>query len=206
MMNDLDNLKSTWKTISDAGSKKGLSGDELRKIVNKRSNNELLKIRRKIIMEWSIAFVLSVMLVLIIHFINAGDTKYALMFIGLILAISFFPYLNVIRLNFTSHSDLKNYLNEFIVRFNKLVNQYIKMASIMIPVAGLGGFLLGVHSTSGQNEWNGFFNWQNMILLILFVSVISLAGYWVQHRYFKWIYGKNIQRLKDCLADLNEVE
>lgn len=206
MMNELDDLKNAWKTISEAGTKKEYSADDLKKIVKKKSNNELLKIKRKIIFEWTIAITLSLFLVLFIRFINPDDTKYALVFIGIILAISFYPYLKVLQFQNSNHPDLKKYLNEFLNRFDRLVKQYIQMATILIPVAGIGGFLLGYHSAASQADWLGFFKFINIVLLTLFVGLISFGGYWVQRRYFKWIYGKNIQRLRDCLIDLEEVE
>ncbi|MGD9992005.1 MAG: hypothetical protein AB7S69_01790 [Salinivirgaceae bacterium] len=205
MMNDLDNLKDAWKSISEPGAVSAYSADELRRMVRKRSNNELSKIRRKIILEWSVAFLLSLFLVLFVRVINPADTKFALLFIGLILAVSFIPYVKVIRLKLANHPDLKSYLTIFIDRFDRLIKQYIRMAAFLIPIAGLGGFLLGFHSAA-QEEWPVFFENLNLILLLLFVALISFCGYWLQKRYFRWIYGKNIQRLRQCLDDLNEVE
>jgi hypothetical protein len=205
MMNDLDNLKDAWKTISQPGAMSAYSADELRRMVRKRSNNELSKIRRKIIMEWSVAFLLSLFLVLFVRVINPADTKFALLFIGVILAVSFIPYVKVIRLKLANHPDLKSYLTLFIDRFERLIKQYIRMAAFLIPIAGLGGFLLGFHSAA-REDWPVFFQNFNLVLLLLFVAIISFCGYWLQKRYFRWIYGKNIQRLRQCLDDLNEVE
>ncbi|MGE4288845.1 MAG: hypothetical protein AB7E36_09160 [Salinivirgaceae bacterium] len=205
MMNDLDNLKDAWKTISKPGAMSAYSADELRRMVRKRSNNELSKIRRKIIMEWSVAFLLSLFLVLFVRVINPADTKFALLFIGVILGVSFIPYLKVIRLKLANHPDLKSYLTLFIERFERLIKQYIRMAAFLIPVAGLGGFLLGFHSAARQ-EWQEIIQGYNGLWLILFVGLISCCGYWIQKRYFRWIYGKNMQRLRQCLDDLNEME
>ncbi len=205
MMNDLDNLKDAWKTISQSGAMSAYSTNELRLMVRKRSNNELSKIRRKIIMEWSVAFLLSLFLVLFVRVINPADTKYALLFIGVILAVSFIPYVKVIRLKLANHPDLKSYLTLFIDRFERLIKQYIRMAAFLIPIAGLGGFLLGFQSAA-REDWPVFFQNFNIVLLLLFVAFISFCGYWLQKRYFRWIYGKNIQRLRQCLDDLNEVE
>lgn len=208
MMNDkeLDNLKNAWKTISEATPERKYTAEELKKIVKKQSNNELSKIRRKLIIEWTLALALSVYLVLFIHFINPADTKYVLVFVLVILAISFFPYINIIQLKLSNHPDLRTYLAEFISRFDKLVKQYMRMATILIPVAGLGGFLLGFHSGVGEAEWSSYLKLFNVILVAVFVLLISLGGFWIIRRYFKWIYGKNIQRLRACLEDLEAVE
>jgi len=205
-MNELDNLKNAWKAISEAESLKEYSADDIKRIVKKRSNSELSKIRRKLIFESTFTFVLSVFLVLFIHFINPNDTKFALLFIGVVLSISFLPYINVINLKLSNHPDLKSYLGEFIVRFDKLVKQYIRMAAILVPIAGVGGFLLGFHSAATQDEWNSFFTLPSLLLIVLFVAFISIGGCWFQRRYFKWVYGKNLHRLRNCLTDLEDVK
>jgi hypothetical protein len=206
MINELDDLKNAWKTISETESKKDYSVQELEKIVRKKSNNELAKIRRKILLEWGVGILLSVFLVLFIRIVNPSDAKFALLFIGVILLVSFFPYISIFQLKFSSHTDLLSYLREFIFRFQNLVKQYIRMSAILVPIAGIGGFLLGLHSTTNNDEWFDFFTLSNLLLLAFFILLISFGGYWLQGRYFKWVYGKNIQRLKVCLEELEEVE
>jgi hypothetical protein len=206
MMDELDNLKHAWKTMADSRTVSEYSLEEISKIVKGRSNNELLKIRRKIITEWSIALSLSLFLVLFIYFFNSNDTYLALMLVSLILSISFVPYIKVIRLKFSTHPDLKTYLSEFIHRFERLIKQYIQMAAILMPIAGIGGFLLGIRSTAVHANWDRFLKFQYLLLALIIVVLVSLVGYWLQKRYFTWVYGKNIQRLRDCLNDLEEVD
>jgi hypothetical protein len=204
MISEIDNLKDAWKTISDAGSQKEYSADELKKIVKKQSNNELAKIRRKILFEWTIAFILSVFLVVFISSVKPADTLYALFFIVVIFGFSFIPYINVIKFKFTPDTTLKNYLEEFISRFDNLVKKYIRMVVFLYPVAGLGGFLLGLHSKLPKEEWNSFFTTESIIWIIVAIVAISLLGCWMQKKYFNWLYGKNIDRLRDCLKNLEK--
>ncbi len=204
MISEIDNLKDAWKTISDVGSQKEYSADELKKIVKKQSNNELAKIRRKIIFEWTVALILSVFLVIFISSTKPADTIYALIFIVVIFGLSFVPYLNVIKLKFTSDTNLKNYLKEFVSRFDNLVKKYMRMAVILYPIAGFGGFLLGLHSKLSKDEWNSFFTSESIIWIIIILISISLLGCWIQKKYFNWLYGKNIDRLRDCLKNLEK--
>ncbi len=205
-MDELNNFKQAWRTISEAESEKEYSADDLKRIVKKRSNNELTKIRRKLIFEWSLAVFISMLLVIVIYIINPADTIYALLFIGLILGISFIPYFKVLRLRFSQYNDLKNHLTGFLDSFESLVSQYIKMSTILLPVAGLGGFLLGFHSTAGTDAFMALFTIKNILILLFSVAVISFIGHWLQRRYFNWIYGKNLERLRKCLHDLEEVQ
>ena len=204
MISEIDNLKDAWKTISDIGSQKEYSADELKRIVKKQSKNELIKIRRKIIFEWAIAFILSVFLVIFISSTKPSDTIYALIFIAIIFGISFIPYVNVIKLNFTPDTNLKNYLKEFVYRFDTLVKNYIRMSVFLYPTAGLGGFLLGLHSKLSKEEWNSFFTTESIIWIVVILISISLLGCWIQKKYFNWLYGKNIDRLRDCLLNLEK--
>jgi len=205
-MDELDNLKEAWKTFSELSSEQGYNSKELQRIVRKRSNHELIKIRRKLLMEWSVAIILSLLLVLFIRMINPADTHLAVIFILVILGVSLVPYIRVFRLKFSSHTNLKNYLNAFIQRFEKLIEQYIQLSTILIPLATLGAFLLGMHSSATQTEWTIFITWKTMGIVLIIVLGISIGGRWLQRRYFNWIYGKNLKRLQLCLDDLEEVE
>jgi hypothetical protein len=206
MMDELDSFKNAWKSMAEIRTKEEFSAEEIKKLVTGRSNNELSKIRRKIIVEWAMAIMLSLFLVLFVYFVNPKDAPYALLLVLIILSISFVPYIKVIRLKYSSHADLKTYLSLFLYRFEKLIKQYIQMAAILVPIAGVGGFLLGLHSVAnieGQAEILGV---MDLLIAILVVMVVSISGFWLQKRYFTWIYGKNIQRLRNCLKDLEEAE
>jgi len=206
MMDELDNFKNAWKSMAELRTKDEYSAVEIKKLVTGRSNNELSKIRRKIIVEWAMAILLSLFLVLFIYFINPKDAPYALLLVLIILSISFVPYIKVIRLKYSSHADLKTYLSLFIYRFEKLIKQYIQMAAILVPIAGVGGFLLGLHSVASIEGQEEIFSFKNLLIAVLLVVVVSFSGFWLQKRYFTWIYGKNIQRLRNCLNDLEEAE
>lgn len=209
MSNNMDNLKNAWKTITESGYRKEYSSGELMKIVRKKSNNELTKIRRKLIIEWALSIILSLFIVVFIKIVNNGDTIYALTFVGLILIASFFPYLNIMRIKSDSQSDLKSYLKEFIGGFERLIDQYLKIATILMPITVAGGTLLGVHSSLSADEWSHFFETEIIIILVFLVGFLSFGAYWFLKKYFGWNYGKNLKRLKDCLADLekaNEIE
>lgn len=206
MTNELDNLKNAWKTISEADPVKDYSVDELKKIVKKKSNNELLKIRRKFILEWTLALALSAFIVIYVQFLNKENTIYALTFVAFILLVSILPYLNVLKVKSTSQSSLKVHLTEFIAGFEKLVSQYMKIATVLLPIAITGGVLLGTHSSIGHEEWISLFTIKRTVLLIIIIASLSFGSYLIQKRYFNWIYGKNLKRLKACLKDLEAVE
>jgi len=87
-----------------------------------------------------------------------------------------------------------------------LIEQYIQLSTILIPLATLGAFLLGMHSSATQTEWTIFITWKTMGIVLIIVLGISIGGRWLQRRYFNWIYGKNLKRLQLCLDDLEEVE
>lgn len=204
-MDELNDLKQAWQVFSDVSNKKQYTTEELNHIVRKRSNNELQKIQRKLLLEWGLAILISVLIVVVVGIKKPSDIIYALIFVGIILGISFIPYYKIMVFRYRQNQDLKSHLTSFLKAFDGLVTKYIRMSTILIPFAGLGGFLLGYHSEAAHEEWLQLFSVKNIIIIIFIVVTISLGGNWFQRRYFSWIYGKNIKRLKNCLVDLEEV-
>jgi hypothetical protein len=205
-MNDLDDLKQSWKTISESRGNKEYSPQELLLIVKRKSNNELHRIRRKLLTEWSSAIILSVLLFFYIGYLNPNDAIFAGVFLLIILAISFVPYINLIRLNIAHYSDLRSHLKELIERYEKLVSEYTRLSFVMIPIGVLGGFAFGYHSNGSEFGWDDLFEWKKIILLIVVLVSVAFAGCYFQKKYFKWFYGKNMERIKKCIADLEEAE
>ncbi len=204
MTNELDALKNLWQNMNAAGNKKQLSKTEIEQLVKGKSNNELQKIRHKLIVEWTAAIIISVIMVITIGIINPADILFAIAFLLIILGISFIPYTKIIRMQFTQNNNLKNHLTQVISGIELLITQYTKLSTILIPIAAIGGFLLGFHSASNLQQWSGFFEWLNIVLLFVLAIIIGYCGNRLQRYYFKWVYGKNIQRLRDCLSELSE--
>jgi hypothetical protein len=206
MMDELDNLKSAWKNFGNVSTGHAYSIDQLKAMVKKRSGNELVKIKRKIILEWSVAIILSVVMVMVIRYCNKADTLYAVILMALILGISVVPYVRIFRFKFHQIDDLRSYLTRFLNGYELLVTQYIKLSAVLMPLAGGGGLLLGVHCTSTPEEWHNLFTVINLGWFTVFLAVIGFIGHWAQKRYFNLIYGGNIKRLRLCLAELDPDE
>lgn len=205
-MDELNSLKQAWDAFSDVSAQKQYSSEELNKIVRKRSNNELLKVKRKLFFESGLALFLSIMLVVVVQIIKPADTFYALIFIFTILAVSFIPYIKVFKSGLVQRSNLKSHLSQFLSSFENLVEQYIRLSTILMPIAGLGGFLLGLHATLSAEEWLAFFTIASIVIILIALVAISFIGQFFLRRYFNWIYGKNIERLKGCLTELESTE
>lgn len=205
-MDELNNLKQAWQAFSDVNKQKQYSAEELQQIVKKKSNSELQKIQRKLLFEWGLAILVAVAMVVVVSIIKPADIIYALLFVGLILGVSFIPYYKILVFRLNQNQDLKNHLNSFIQSFENLVRQYVRMSAFLLPFAIAGGFLLGFHSSADHDTWLLFFNAKNISILVATIILISFAGYYIQRKYFNWVYGKNIQRLNDCLSDLEEVD
>ena len=206
MMNELDNYKNAWKTIAETELKKEYSVDDLKKIVKKRSNSELSKIRRKLIFEWALSLVLSVFLVAYMNFVNPSETRFAIAFVIVVFVVSFAPYMRILKFQLSQNSDLRTYLKGFLDAFNTMINQYVKLSVFLIPIASIGAFILGAQIGFDMESWAELFAAVNFIWLILSLFFIGVASYWIPRKYFKLIYGKNIKRLENCLSDLEEAE
>ncbi len=206
MMDELDNLKEAWKTLSDAQRDKQYSQNELMQLVKRKSNNELLRIRRKLLLEWTMVMVLSVFLVLYIGWLNPSDALFAVIFLLVILGVGFVPYLNLIRFKMVHYTDLRSHLTELITRYDKMVSEYTRMSFVTIPIGVLGGFAFGFHSHGSRYGWSDLFEAKKFILLIALLVIISLGGCYLQKSYFRWLYGRNLNRIKQCIVELDEAE
>lgn len=204
MIDELDKLKEAWIVASEGSG--NYSFDAIRKMVKKRSRNELLNIRRKFIVEWAVSVLLSICFVLYVHSIDPSKTLISVIYIALVLGISLIPYLKIMRFSFRQNEDLKTHLKLFINQFDQLVAQYIKMYVFLIPIAIFGAYMLGFVIGVNRGVETYQFQISDVIIGLTIMGLMSLFGYLILKRYFNWIYGKNIRRLKKCLSELEEVD
>lgn len=205
-MNELDDLKQTWKTLSESQVQKEYTHQELLLIVKRKSNNELLKMRQKLLIEWSLAIFLALLLVIYIGWLNPADTLFVGLFLLVILVVSFVPYLKLVKLKIAHYTDLRSHLHELINRYDKMVAQYTHLSFVTIPIGVLGGFALGYHSNGSTYGWDDLFEWPKFLILVLILSGVAFGGCYLQKKYFSWFYGKNLDRIKKCLAELEKAE
>lgn len=203
MMDELNHLKKIWNQVSDTKAPK-LSSDELRKIVRGRSNSEVEKIRRKLRSELATTIVLSFIIVGIVYWYKPQDTIYGVILVLVSMAVSIRYYRSLFKMKFCQGEELLSYLKMFVSNFESLIAQYNQRSMFMFPFAAAGGFLLGRSIVDG-NEWSAFFTTTNIIYLAVVVVIISVLGYQIQKRYFRWIYGKNIERLRNLIIELEQI-
>jgi cation transport ATPase len=200
----MDNFKDAWKTLSKSNFGNNYSVEELNKIVRQKSKSEISRIKRKIIIEWSLSLVLSILFVGFVHYSAPTKTIYALIFIALIFTVSLIPYINLIKKGDISQNDLKRYLEDFVFRFEKLVSQYIRMIVYLIPLVVCGAYFLGFYIGNTFNGTSFFINTKHAIISVAVIAAFIALGCFLLKRYFKWIYGKNIYRIKECLNELED--
>jgi len=205
-MSEFEQIKNVWKMMSDSTTGKRYSNDELARMVKRQSKNELDLIRRKIIIEWTLALIIAISIVIVVDLNNPGDKKYAIAMVVFLLIVSFVPYFKVVRMRSYQYGNLKEYLTQYLNNFNRLIHQYVVMSIFLIPIAVGGGFLLGFHSTTSFYDWSQLLKPSVLIISIVLFVGISVLGNWMQRKYFRWIYGKNLDRLSACLNELNQVE
>lgn len=204
MIDELDKLKGAWQVASESSDTYSL--EAIRKMVKKRSKNELSKIQRKLIIESITSILLSFCFIFYVHYIDSTKTFISGLYILLVMGVSLIPYFKILRFSYGQNRDLKSHLSLFISQFDRLVSQYIKMYVFLIPIAIFGAYMLGfvIGVDSGMSEYE--FRLMDVLIGLLIIVGITLMGYAVLRKYFNWIYGKNLERLRDCLSELEEVE
>lgn len=204
-MDELNSLKNAWSEIANSNDFKEYTSEELARIVRKRSKNELTKIKRKLFFESGFGLTLAIILVFVVKILNPSDTLYAILFLLSLIGVSFVPYYKVLKLNQTQNPSLKKQLSQTITNFDKLIKQYIRLSTILLPLASLGGFLLGTRTTISQEQWLSFFNATRLLIIAAALILLALLGQWLLKKYFHILYGQNISRLKNCLKELDEL-
>ncbi len=200
-MDNIDNIKSAWQILNKANEQKKYSKAELQNIVKQKSNNEVLKIKRKMIIELYVSIGLFALLFIAILINKSHDIVFVATFLVALIIISFIPYFILRKINVKIDTNIKEYLNNFMFSFKRL---YINTYSILIPFAILGSLTIGFNINLTQLITNITIR---EILLILGIIIISyLLGLITLQLYFKWLYGKHLQRIKDCITELQSEE
>ncbi len=204
-MDELDKLKNIWDSISNSVIDKNLSTNELRRIVERKSKSEILKVKRKFIAEWVLSIILSLLLVGYVYVFESSMTLYSIGLVFILFAVSLIPFIKIIEQKSISHIEIKEYLKLFIERYEQLVENIVRLHTFLIPFGILGGYMLG-YATVVSNISGFELTVKDCGLCLIIIVPITVIAYLLSKRYSYWVYGKNIKRLKECLAELEKEE
>lgn len=198
-MTEIKKLKEAWKGLDKMVEKKQCEVEQLRKIVQKKSHNELQKIKRKLLIDIVLSTILFVFLLFVVKKIVPTHLFwYLFLFVVSVIIIGAIPYLRICKLNLNFEVNLKQHLTLFLQNFEKL---YKGIYFLLIPFVVVGSYVLS-HFIWGSSD--KALSASRLVVGIVVVVGLSFLSFFVEKCYFNWLYSNNLNQLKKLLKDLEE--
>lgn len=109
---------------------------------------------------------------------------------------------------FFLHQDIKTSLQALVVQLEKYLSIYFWGSLLLTPVSGfLSGFaILYQMKALGFLVYFDAFSSATLSMILSFALLLTLISYPVMKWYVRKLYGQHLEKLKDCLKELEEAE
>jgi hypothetical protein len=210
-MTELEELKNIWsKTIEKDVGQQVVEQEKIRALLNKKSTNIIDRVRKNLFGEIVLFFVCLLLVASVPVFLR---TKEVFILCSLLIVVIFIPYLiyyikkyNELRKFFSYHQDIKSSLQLVISQLEKYLNIYFWGSLLLTPVSGflLGFAILYEMKALGFLIYFDVFSSATLSMILSFALLLTLISYPVMKWYIRKLYGQHVEKLKDCLRELNE--
>ncbi len=210
-MTELEDLKNIWsKTIEKDVGQQVVEQEKIRALLNKKSTNIIDRVRKNLFGEIVLFFVCLLLVASVPVFLR---TKEVFILCSLLIVVIFIPYLiyyikkyNELRKFFSYHQDIKSSLQLVISQLEKYLNIYFWGSLLLTPVSGflLGFAILYEMKALGFLIYFDVFSSATLSMILSFALLLTLISYPVMKWYIRKLYGQHVEKLKDCLRELNE--
>jgi hypothetical protein len=212
-MIELEDLKSIWsnKIEKDIGQQK-VEQEKIRLLLNKKSTNIIDRVRKNLLGE-IIMFCICLVLVACVPFYF--HSKEVSILCAVVVVVIFIPYLvyyikkySELKRFFSYNENIKSSLQLLITQLEKYLNIYFWGSLLLTPVSGfLSGFaILYEMKALGFLLYFDVFSSATLSLILSFALLLTLLSYPVMKWYIRKLYGQHLEKLKDCLKELEEAE
>lgn len=212
-MDELDDLKQLWQEFRPARKEPLFDQAQLTAMLRTRSEGVLARLRRNMILEATFgALVVLVLGAVVVLDLVRGN---ALLFGAMgVLLLPFFGYywwtLRLMRSFQTNPGSLRERLRDTVAALESSLRLYTRMNMALIPPALLLGGWLGMNLGAGQSRHPTGQRLGHLVLVLLgaLVSILLITAlFYPLIRWLVWkTYGVHLQKLKDCLRELEEKE
>lgn len=210
-MTELEDLKNIWsKTIEKDVGQQVVEQEKIRALLNKKSTNIIDRVRKNLFGEIVLFFVCLLLVASVPVFLR---TKEVFILCSLLIVVIFIPYLiyyikkyNELRKFFSYHQDIKSSLQLVISQLEKYLNIYFWGSLLLTPVSGflLGFAILYEMKALGFLIYFDVFSSATLSMILSFALLLTLVSYPIMKWYIRKLYGQHVEKLKDCLKELNE--
>lgn len=198
---DIDKIKRSWQTLSDASLKKEVTKSDIEKMMRKKSKSELRKMLVTFLIETLVSVPVLILLWIYMHRMSVNYVWAFDVFMGFTIVLILQPGLKIFKVGKFHDYTTVDYLERFIEIFDYIVNTILKRSKWLLCFAGPLGGLLGFLSSMDQ------FVWRDMlvigVVMLLFVP-FGLGLYFVLRWYYKHFYGKRVDRLREYCDELQK--
>jgi len=140
-------------------------------------------------------------------------TKEIIILCVAVVGLVFIPYLIYyikkyleLKRFFSYHQDIKSSLELLITQLEKYLNIYFWGSLLLTPISGfLSGFaVLYEMKALGFLVYFDVFSSATLSMILSFALLLTLVSYPIMKWYIRKLYGQHVEKLKDCLKELNE--
>lgn len=199
---ELDELKNIWqKTSQESISSQIVQKEELSLMIKGKSKDALSKLKRNMVIESILSLLCFPFFIYIILLPDiAVFHKYVcgILFVVTAIILGFFWVEYRIIQNFDANVDLITSLKSTVQQLSKFIRIYLIFNCILLLPMMFYGSIVGLE-TSGLEISSNF-----LLINGLVTILISPLGYWWVKFYLKKVYQQHLEKLKNCLAELEE--
>lgn len=198
---DIDKIKRSWQSLSDASLKKDVTKAEIEKIMRKKSKNELKKLLNTFIIETIVSIPIIILIWIWLNHEVEGYFWIFEVFMAIVLVLVVFPIFKMFRIGKFHNCATVDYLTRFINTFEFVVKSILRRSRWLLAFAGPVGILSGALKDGCTFDSKGI-----MIFLIAIALYIPFYfGLWFFMKwYYRVAYIRRVDRLKEYLNELQE--
>ena len=212
-MIELEDLKNIWssKIENDIG-QQSIEKEKIRDLLNKRSTNIIDKLRKNLLLEIIMFCVCLLLIACVTIYLHTKEIN--ILFV-IVIAFIFIPYLiyyikkyRELKKFFSFNQDIKSSLQSLIIQLEKYLKIYFLGSILLTPIyVFLSGFaILYEMKALGFLLYFDVFSSATLSMILSFALLLTLLSYPIMKWYIRKLYGQHLEKLKDCLKELNEAE
>ena len=191
----------------------GRSDEDIAALLTKRTGSIVDKLKRSL---W-IEIIFGILIVMIFGYIGLFSNYHAFRIYFSVFAVlsAAFVIILIYLLRRTSKLGatalpIKSNLQNIVNIIQEFVKRYFQFTMALIPVCFIFSFLLGYNDPEPMPAFDNFAKnifssaGRVIIFLLAYFLLLSIGMYYFTKWYLKKLYGKYVNQLKECIAELKE--
>ncbi len=212
-MIELEDLKNIWKDKIDSNiDRQRLEQEKIRELLSHTSTNIIDRLRKNLQIEIAMFFACLLLIAGVPFYFNNKEVTILCILVLVFIFIPYFIYYiqkyRELKRFFSYHQDIKTSLQALVVQLEKYLSIYFWGSLLLTPVSGfLSGFaILYQMKALGFLVYFDAFSSATLSMILSFALLLTLISYPVMKWYVRKLYGQHLEKLKDCLKELEEAE